>query len=155
LTPYNCSGNITSGGDWLPLVPIFDTGEGTYPSISGTFTGTIVPSSDINVSTLYTYPCLGTGGHTESIELYDDGVPLATGTWNGYVGDWHNVTLTSTVTLLKDHEYRYVIVTGSYPQIIHAESKDVTGGVITCEEFVDVNGVVYDDWIPAIRLWEE
>jgi hypothetical protein len=53
---------------------------------------------------------------------------------------------------LKDHEYRYVIVTGSYPQIIHAESKDVMGGTITCTEFIDVNGKTYTDWIPAIKL---
>jgi len=46
----------------------------------------------------------------------------------------------------------YTIRTGSYPQIIHAESKDVTGGRITCSEFVDVNGKRHEDWIPAIRL---
>jgi hypothetical protein len=56
------------------------------------------------------------------------------------------------VTLLKDHEYRYVIVTGSYPQIIHANSHDAIGGVITCTEFVDVNGKRHEGWIPAIRL---
>jgi hypothetical protein len=33
-----------------------------------------------------------------------------------------------------------VIVTGSYSQIVRAESRDVTGGRITCSEFVDVNG---------------
>ena len=43
-------------------------------------------------------------------------------------------------------------VTGSYPQIIHAKSKDVTGGTITCTEFVDDNEKTYTDWIPAIRL---
>ena len=72
--------------------------------------------------------------------------------WSGYQGDWHNVTLSSTVTLLKDHEYRYVIVTGSYPQIIHATSYNATGGRITCEEFVDVNDQRHEGWIPAIRL---
>lgn len=40
----------------------------------------------------------------------------------------------------------------SYPQIIHAESEAMRGGRITCEEFVDVNGVVHEHWIPAIRL---
>jgi hypothetical protein len=133
-------------------LPIFDTGEGTYPSISGTFTGTITPSRDLNVSTLYTYNCKGTGGHTKSIQLYEDSTLQASGAWSGYQGDWHNITLVPEVTLLKDHEYRYVIVTGSYPQIIHMESKLVTGGTITCEEFMDVNGVVHGDWIPAIWL---
>ena len=58
------------------------------------------------------------------------------------------------VTLLKNHEYRYVIKTGSYPQIIHEPGKDVTGGTITCTSFVDANGKTYTDWIPAIRLGE-
>lgn len=40
----------------------------------------------------------------------------------------------------------------SYPQVIHVKSKDVTGGGFTCQEFVDVNGKKYNDWIPAIRL---
>jgi hypothetical protein len=43
----------------------------------------------------------------------------------------------------------------SYPRIIHTESKDVTGGTITCTSFVDANGDVHYDWIPAIRLWKE
>ncbi|MBL7117565.1 MAG: right-handed parallel beta-helix repeat-containing protein [Candidatus Syntrophoarchaeum sp.] len=131
---------------------LFDTGEGTYPSIMGTHNGTIKPSHNISVSRLYTYPCLGTGGHTESIELYENGKLIANGTWNGYVGDWHNITITPSVTLLAGHTYNYTIVTGSYPQIIHAKSKDVTGGTITCTSFVDANGKTYTDWIPAIRL---
>jgi parallel beta-helix repeat protein len=153
--PYNSSGGIQNGGDRLPLVkavePIFDTNEGTYPSISGTFTGTITPSRNLTVSTLYTYYCKGTGGHTKSIELYDDTTPIASGVWSGYAGDWHNVTF-NEVTLLKDHEYRYIIETGSYPQIIHQSPYNATGGKITCEEFVDINGIVHYDWIPAIRL---
>jgi hypothetical protein len=64
----------------------------------------------------------------------------------------HNVTGAPYVTLLKDHKYNYTIVTGSYPQIIHAKSKNVTGGTITCTSFVDANGRRYNDWIPAIRL---
>ncbi|HUV03274.1 MAG TPA: NosD domain-containing protein [Desulfobacteria bacterium] len=137
---------------------IFDTGKGTYPSIMGTHNGTIEPSDNISVSTLYTYPCAGTGGHTESIELYENYTLIANGTWNGYKGDWHNITIHNLtggapyVTLLKDHEYRYIIETGSYPQVIHASSKAVTGGTITCEEFTDVNGKTYTEWIPAIRL---
>jgi hypothetical protein len=53
------------------------------------------------------------------------------------------------VTLLKDHEYQYVIETGSYPQIIHAPSFNATGGKITCSEFEDVNGKRHEGWIPA------
>ena len=138
-------------------VSIFGTGAGTYPSIMGTLNGTITPSYNINVSTLYTYPCVGTGGHTESIELYENGIPIANGTWNGYIGDYHNITLhnvsgTPYVMLLEEHKYNYTIITGSYPQIIHARSKNVTGGVINCTEFIDANGKEYNNWIPAIRL---
>jgi hypothetical protein len=132
--------------------PLFDTGEGTYPSISGTFTGTITPSRNLTVTTLYTYYCEGTSGHTKSIELYDGTTPIASGVWGGYQDDWHNITLDSEVMLLKDHEYRCNIETGSYPQIIHASSKAVSGGLITCSEFVDVNGKTYTDWMPAIKL---
>ena len=157
LFPYNSSGGIQNGGDYLPLVEpaapsVFDTGKGTYPSIMGTHKGEIKPSDNVNVSNLYTYPCAGTGGHTESIELYENGNLIASGVWEGYQGDWHNITITPSVTLLTGHTYNYTIVTGSYPQIIHKPSKDVTGGTITCTSFVDANGKTYTDWIPAIRL---
>jgi|GEM_PF-1261920 len=132
---------------------IFDTGPGTYPSIMGIHNGTIKPYHNINVSKMYTYPCAGTGGHTDSIELYENITLIANGTWNGYKGDWHNITITPSVTLLKNHEYRYVIKTGSYPQIIHEhEYENATGGTITCTQFTDANGKIYTDWIPAIRL---
>jgi len=165
-TPYNILGGdnqdpypFMKESGWISMATIFDTGKGTYPSIMGTHKGEIKPSDDISVSKLYTHPCAGTGGHTESIELYENGEPIANGTWNGYVGDWHNITIhnatdgTPYVTLLKNQEYRYVIKTGSYPQIIHEhEYKNATGGTITCTEFVDANGKTYVDWIPAIRL---
>jgi hypothetical protein len=77
---------------------------------------------------------------------------LAKGAWEGYGGDWQNITLSPEMTLLRNHEYRYVIKTGSYPQIIHAHEYNATGGVITCTEFVDINGKRHDGWIPAIRL---
>jgi hypothetical protein len=141
---------------------IFDTEApaNPYPSIMGNHKGEIKPSCNINVSRLYTYPCVGTGGHTESIELYENDELIANGTWNGYVGDWHNLTLHNVsgapyVMLLDEHKYNYTIRTGSYPQIIHARSKDVTGGTITCTSFEDANGKVHYDWIPAIRLWKE
>jgi len=150
------------GDPLLGVIPaaakaVFGTGEGTYPSIKGIHNGTIIPSRDINVSKMYTYSCSGTGGHTESIELYENETLIASGSWEGYEGDWHNITIenetgASYVRLLQGHKYNYSIRTGSYPQIIHAPSKVVTGGTITCSSFVDANGKVYYDWIPAIRL---
>jgi len=138
---------------------IFDTGKpaNPYPSVIGRHEGTIKTSDDINVSRLYTYPCAGTSGHTESIELSENGETIATGTWDGYQSDWHNVSIHNVsgapyVMLYKGHKYNYTIVTGSYPQIIHEHSKEVTGGTITCTLFTDANGKTYTDWIPAIRL---
>jgi len=137
-----------------PTISIFDTepSENPYPSIMGTHKGEIRPSANISVSKLYTYPCAGTGGHTESIELYENTTLIASGAWGGYQSDYHNITITPSVILQAGHTYNYTIVTGSYPQIIHAKSKDVTGGTITCTSFVDANGKTYTDWIPAIRL---
>jgi parallel beta-helix repeat protein len=131
----------------------FDTGAGAYPSISGTHNGTIRPYSDIAVSNLYTYPCAGTGGHTEYAAIsYPKGTVIAEAHWNGYTGDWHNLSFNKTFTLYAHETYNYTIVTGSYPQIIHESSWNATSGVITCTEFVDVNGQKHGDWIPAIRL---
>ena len=145
----------------VELSPIFDTGpsKNPYPSIMGIHNGTIKPSQNISVSRLYTYPCTGTGGHTESIKLYENSKLIANGTWSGYKGDWHNISLhnltggTPYVTLLEDHDYNYTIRTGSYPQIIHNQTLTNEYGTITCTKFIDVNGrVYYYDWIPAIRL---
>ena len=152
------------GDPLLAVIPpsakgIFNTGFGTYPSISGTHNGTILPNQTITVSTLYTYPCAGTGGHTESIELYENDELIANGTWDGYIGDYHNITLHNVtgapyVRLLGGHKYNYTIITGSYPQIIHEHEYDkATGGTITCTSFVDANGKVYNDWIPAIKFF--
>ncbi|KAF5430024.1 hypothetical protein C5S39_08225, partial [Candidatus Methanophagaceae archaeon] len=135
----------------------FDTGLGSYPTIPGTHNGTITPSQTITVSTLYTYPSPGTGGHAESIEIYENGVLIASGTWNGYRGDWrnitvHNVTGVPYVTLLTDHKYNYTVRTGSYPQIIHFDLLPTTGGVITCTDFTNTDGKIDNDCISAIRL---
>jgi len=155
-----------SAGDWgtfdavvLKVTGIaeeLDTGEGSYPSISGTHNGsiTITQSQPITVAKLYTYSCPGTGGHTQSIKIYNEsGALITNGTWAGYQGDWHNITLSPAVTLLPGHTYNYSIVTGSYPQIIHAKTREISGGTITCTEFVDRNGAKHPDWIPAIRLF--
>lgn len=135
--------------------PILDTGPSAdpYPSIAGIHNGTIKPFFDINVSTMYTYPCPGTGGHTEYVKLGDNTGWNVTATWNGYSGDWHNITFNESFTLYAGTTYNYSIRTGSYPQIIHEPSCNATGGTITCISFEDANGNVYTDWIPAIRLY--
>jgi hypothetical protein len=46
----------------------------------------------------------------------------------------------NSFTLSANETSNYTIRTGSYPQIIHASSHNATGGVITCTEFVDING---------------
>jgi len=134
---------------------IFDTEapSNPYPSILGNHTGTITPNADITVSKLYTYPCAGTGGHTEYAAIsYSNGTQIAEAHWNGYVEDWHNISFNTTFTLYENETYNYTIRTGSYPQIIHETPFNATGGTITCDKFIDANGRIYYDWIPAIRL---
>lgn len=131
----------------------FDTAPGTYPSISGTHKGTITPAINLSVSRLYTYPCIGTGGHTEYAAIaYPNGTVIAEAQWNGYTGDWHNLTFNKSFTLYANETYTYTIRTGSYPQIIHAQVHNATGGAITCTSFEAVNGPRYGDWLPALRL---
>ncbi|MBN1455706.1 MAG: hypothetical protein JW945_05615 [Methanomicrobia archaeon] len=137
-----------------PPPPTLDTRAGTYPSNSGVHNGSITPTMTLNVSTLYTYPCPGTGGHSEYAALsYPNGTVIAEAYWDGYVGDWHNLTFNRSFTLYANEPYHYTIHTGSYPQIIHNQSFNATGGVITCTSFEDANGKVYYDWIPAIKLF--
>jgi len=92
--------DCTSTGD------VFDTRSGTYPSIFGTHNGTITPYQDINVNTMYTYPCPGTGGHTEYVLIYNESGPVAEAHWHGYNGDCHNITF-NTTKLLAHHTYNY------------------------------------------------
>jgi parallel beta-helix repeat protein len=155
-TPYDISGGTNK--DYLPLVAIaaphiFDTGKGGYPSISGIYNGTITitPFYDINVSKLYTYPCPGTGGHTEYVKIWNSTWNV-TATWDGYGADWHNLTFNNSFTLYANETYNYTIVTGSYPQIIHEQSHNAIGGIITCTDLVNINGKRHEAWIPAIRL---
>ncbi|KAF5437430.1 PKD repeat-containing protein [Candidatus Methanophagaceae archaeon] len=129
---------------------VFDTGTGTYPSISGTHTGTITPNQTITVQALYTYPCAGTGGHTEYVSLWNSTLNV-TATGNGYAGDW-NISFLEPFTLVANETYNYSIRTGSYPQIIHNQTFTNEYGIITSTNFTDANGKVYYDWIPAIRL---
>jgi hypothetical protein len=149
-TPYDISGDM----DYLPLVvviPVFDTDSGTYPSIMGNHTGTIKPNHDVIVNRMYTYPCAGTGGHSEYVK-FENASWNITANWTGYKGDWHNITFDEPFTLEAGKNYNYTIRTGSYPQIHHNTSLMVSDGEITCTEFIDANGKKYDDWIPAIKL---
>jgi len=132
---------------------IFDTGTSSnpYPSISGTHNGTITTNQTIIVTKLYTYPCPGTGGHTEYARIWNK-TWNATATWEGYASEWHNITFDKTVVLLPNKTYNYTIRTGSYPQIHHTDALPTKNGWINCTEFVDANGKVYYDWIPAIKL---
>jgi uncharacterized protein YxeA len=140
---------VTIGGS-----KVFDTGapEKPYPSIAGTHNGTITPNQTISVSLLYTYPCAGTGGHTEYARIWNSTLDVKS-TWEGYEDDWHNISFSEPFTLVPNETYYYTIITGSYPQLIPKSSKAVTGGTITCTKFTDANGKKYDDRIPVIRLW--
>lgn len=145
---------VTIGFQLQSSPVIFDTGEGTYPSIAGTHKGIIIPSSDMKIDTLYTYPCSGTGGHSEYIKIWDNTFETAA-RWNGYRENWHEITFNESFILVKDKAYNYTILTGSYPQIIHEKEIEVKGGIITCKEFVDVNSKVYKDWIPCIKFYKK
>jgi len=133
---------------------IFDTGrpENPYPSISGKFIGTIKTNKKIIATKLYTYACEGTGGHTEHA-LICNKTWCAYAEWDGYKGDWMNISFNKTVILMPYETYNITIVTGSYPQIHHTPSLKTENGWINCSEFTDANGKKYKNWIPAIKLW--
>jgi hypothetical protein len=132
---------------------IFDTGNGSYPSIMGTHHGTLRLSHNLTVHRMYTYPGTGTGGHSEYAAFYENSVEIANGTWGGYQdqGDYHYIEFKPFV-LEANTTYEYKIITGSYPQIHHSHNVTTADGTITCTEFVDTSGKVYEDWIPAIKL---
>ena len=135
------------------LTPAIDTGPGTYPGIFGMHNGTIIPNQTITVSKLYTYPCSGTGGHAEYARIWNSSLDT-NATWNGYIGDWHNISFNKTFTLVANKTYNYTIRTGSYPQIIHNQTHTtLDGSFINCTKFTDANGKEYNNWIPAIKLW--
>ena len=101
---------------------------------------------------LYTYPCAGTGGHTESARIWKSTLNV-TAKWDSYKEDWHNISLDKSFTLVAGEEYNYTIRTGSYPQIHHTDALLTNNGWINCTKFTDANGRIYYNWIPAIRLW--
>lgn len=151
--------NVTNGNiEIKPKPSIFDTGkpENPYPSIFGIHNGTIILNHTLFVNKIFTYSCPGTGGHTEYVAFYNTttGEEIANGTWKGYAGDWHNITFKKPFELQADTIYNYTLKTGSYPQIIHTTEPEyeATGGKITCDEFINANGLVHENWIPAIRL---
>ncbi|MFV9677446.1 MAG: PKD domain-containing protein, partial [Methanosarcinales archaeon] len=131
---------------------VFNTYTGTYPSIAGTHNGTIELNQAIIVQKLYTYPCSGTGGHTEYAKICNDSWSVETLPWAGYNGDWHSLSFPESFKLCANKTYNYEIRTSSYPQIHHTDALLTVNGLINCTEFVDVNGERYDNWIPAIIL---
>jgi len=137
----------------LSATPVFDTGSGTYPSISGTFNGTLKPNQTITVYMLYIYPCPGTGGHSEYVKIWNSTGWNVTTTWDGYKGDWRNISFNKSFSLKANETYNYAIRTGSYPLIHHTNALPTAKGWINCTEFTDANGVVHYDWIPAIKLF--
>jgi len=137
-----------------PKVKGFDTGPGSYPSIMGTHNGTITPSCNISVSKIYTYPCKGTGGHTEYVNIWiEDSSWNRTATWEGYTANYHTISFDTPFMLQTNTTYHYTIKTGSYPQIHHNASLLTPNGWINCTQFTDANGKIYYDRIPAIRLY--
>ena len=156
-TPDNSSMVIRIHVHTVPSSVIFDTGapENPYPSIFGVHYGNITPSHDVYVTNMYTYSCAGTGGHSEEVAIYNSttGAQIAKGTWNGYaVGDYQYIEFDEPFVLHHGTTYNFVIRTGSYPQIHHKNTLDVSDGTMTCTNFTDTNGKKYEDWIPAIRL---
>jgi len=165
-TPYSIDGdadNYPLMQPWeryFPTAPTpipvqtFDTGrpDNPYPSISGKFVGTIKTDKKIIAKKLYTYACEGTGGHTE-YALICNSSWCAEAKWEGYRGDWMNISFNRTVVLMPYETYNITIVTGSYPQIHHTHSLKTENGFINCTEFTDANGNKYENWIPAIKLW--
>ena len=139
------------------LATVFDTNSpaNPYPSISGTHNGTITPNQTIAVHKLYTYPCIGTGGHTEYARIWNNSGLDVNASWDGYIGDWHNISFNESFKLVINETYNYTIRTGSYPQIHHTKEWKAEGGVgiINCTSFIDANGKRYNNWIPAIRLF--
>ncbi len=150
----NAIPRTVNDGTFTIKLSVFDTGPpaNPYPSISGTHSGTLTPNQTITVSSLYTYPCAGTGGHTEYAKIWNDTWTGEEAFWDEYQGNWHSIAFDNPFTLFADKEYYYEIRTGSYPQIHHTDALSTAKGWINCTSFVDANGKEYNGWIPAIKL---
>ena len=135
----------------------FDTGQGDYPSIRGTHTGTITPNQTMEVHRMYTYPCFKTDGHSEYARFDNATGWSVEASWIGtYLGPYQWIEFNTSFTLKAGVIYNYTIITEcypQYPQIHHTQKLDTGNGTITCTEFVDANGRRYNDGIPAIRLF--
>ena len=144
---------VNNGSFFIEHAAQFDTNspESPYPSIGGTHNGTIKPTEAIAVHKLYTYPCIGTGGHSDYVKIWNASWN-ATAQWEGYTGDWQNITFEEDFVLQPNEEYNYTIHTGSYLQIHHTPTLSTPNGWINCTEFVDANGKKHNDWIPSLRL---
>jgi len=70
-----------------------------YPSISGMHNGTLEVARPIVVERMYTYACTGTGGHSESVKIWNATGWNVNATWDGYTGDWHNISFDVPFTL--------------------------------------------------------
>ncbi len=112
-----------------------------------------MPNQTITVQKLYTYPCVGTGGHTEYAKIYNDSWNIETLPWNDYQEDWTNLSFPEYFKLYANVEYNYTIRTRSYPQIHPTFALQTENGWINCTKFTDANGMIYYDWIPAIKLF--
>lgn len=132
----------------------FDTTAGGYPSIGGVLHGVIKPAHHLAAEKIRAYPCAGTGGHFESVTFCNatTGAVVANATWDGYNGDYRTLTFPERFVLAGGTEYTYVIITGSYPQMIHRQNVTTSDGVLTCTSFSDANGILHDDWLPAFHL---
>ena len=104
------------------------------------------------VQKIYTYPCTGTGGHSERVIFYNGTAEIINASWVGYQEDY-NISVSPSITLSAGTEYSYEIFTGSYPQIVHEQTLTNEYGTINCTEFIDANGRRFGDWIPAIKLF--
>ena len=141
--------------DWYEPLEVlcqfdFEPPEKPYPSIAGTFIGEIIPNKTIIATKLYTYACEGTGGHTEYALIWNE-TWCAYAEWDGYAGDWKNISFNRTVVLMPNETYNLKLITGSYPQIHHNKTIKNENGMIKCKTFKDVNGIKHE-WIPAIKL---
>ena len=150
--------DVAKGGTKLNFVfPIclgFVMPKGGYPSIAGTHKGTITPTGNINVSHIEIRACKGTGGHITYVKVLGDTIN-SEAVWHGYNTDYHKLEFDVPFTMEKGKTYTYEIQTGSYPQIIHLSELEVPAGVITCSEFMDVNGNAHKEVIPSIWLGGE
>ena len=44
-----------------------------------------------SICKLYTYPCAGTGGPIESMQIYGNAIDKSA-SWDGHAEEWHNMT---------------------------------------------------------------